>query len=54
MTGLLDPFDYVLAEALGMTVEDMQTRMSNDEFLRWKAFYRYRQEMRELAMKEAK
>ncbi len=47
MEGDLDPFDFVLAETLGMTLEQVQA-MSNNEFQRWKAFYVYRAAMREL------
>ena len=50
MTGELDAFDYVLAEALGMTVAEMQVRMGNDEFTRWRAFHTYRAAMRKLEL----
>lgn len=58
MEGRLDPFDFVLAEKLGMTVEHMLTVMSNREYFMWRAFYRYRSELEKLeyekAMAEAK
>lgn len=44
----LDPFDFALAEALGMTVEYMQEHISNQEYLKWRAFYVYRDEMRKM------
>lgn len=47
MEGELDPFDFMLAEALHMTVEDIWTRMSNQEYLRWRAFYTWRNAMAE-------
>ncbi len=54
MEGELDPFDFLLAEALGMTVAEIRDRMSNAEYIEWRAFYTYRAAMRELANKEAK
>lgn len=54
MTGQLDPFDFVLAERLGMTVEEMLNRISNREYLMWRAFYRYRNEMERLEWERAK
>ena len=53
MTGALDPFEFVLAEALGMTVDELRDRMSNQEFTQWAAFYRWRAAQRELAQMEA-
>ena len=52
MEGELDPFDFMLAEALGMTVDEMTARMPNIEYLRWQAFYRWRAAQRELARKK--
>lgn len=49
----LDPFDFVLAEKLHMTVEDMQDRMSNVEYNQWRAFYVYRNAMFDLEAKTA-
>jgi hypothetical protein len=49
----LDPFDFVLAEALHMTLAQLAD-MSNAEYLAWRAFHVYRQAMTELAGKEAK
>lgn len=54
MEGLLDPFDFMLAEGLGMTVNDIRERMPNLEYTQWRAFYTYRAEMQRLAMKEPK
>lgn len=42
MEGDDEPFDYVLAENLHMTVDQMRSIITNDEWLRWKAFYVYR------------
>jgi len=53
MDGQRDPFDYVLAEALGMMVEDMRERMSNREHVEWRAFYQWRHAMQELEQKKA-
>ena len=49
MEGSVDPFDFILAESLHMTVADMHDRMSNQEYAGWRAFYVYRAAMRELA-----
>ena len=46
----MDPFDFILAEALGMTVAAMRA-MGNDEYLAWRAFYTWRKAMRELEAK---
>lgn len=47
--GDLDPFDFDLAERLGMTVERMREEMSNAEYLQWRAFTVWRNAQRELA-----
>ena len=47
MEGELDPFDFVLAEKLGMTLAQIEA-MSNHEYLRWRAFYTYRAAMAEM------
>jgi hypothetical protein len=52
MEGDLDPFEFSLAEALGMTVEEMRANMSNDEYLKWRAFNVWRNAQHELATKE--
>ena len=44
MEGDLDVFPFQLAERLGMTLA-LIGQMSNNEFLRWKAFYVYRAAM---------
>ena len=54
MEGERDPFDYMLAETLGMTVEEMHRRMSNAEHLQWRALYTYRAAQRELAAETAR
>jgi hypothetical protein len=43
----LDPFDFVLAETLHMTLADMD-RMSNREYVAWRAFHNWRAEMRKM------
>lgn len=50
----LDPFDFSLAEALGMTVEHLRQTMSNREYLEWRAFTVWRNAKIELATKEAR
>lgn len=50
MTGLLDPFEFILAESLGMTRAELQ-RMGNDEYLQWRAFHTWRAAMQEQARK---
>ena len=47
MEGELDTFDFVLAETLGMTLAQVG-EMSNNEYLRWRAFYVYRNAMAEM------
>jgi hypothetical protein len=48
MEGLLDPFDFILAERLGMTVAQMRDAMSNAEYVEWRAFYVYRNAMEKM------
>jgi len=50
----LDPFDFSLAEALGMTVETMRATISNREYLEWRAYSVWRNAQQELALKAAK
>jgi hypothetical protein len=47
----LDPFDFILAERLGMTVKAMRDTMPNNEYLQWRAFHVYRAAQVELATK---
>lgn len=54
MEGELDPFPFVLAEALGMTIEDMLNRMSNQEYLQWQAFFTWRHAMQQLELEAAR
>ena len=49
MTEELDPFDWALAEALGMTVERMRAEMSNPEYHSWRAFFVWRAAQQKLA-----
>ena len=51
MEGEADPFDFILAEKLGMTVARMRNEMSNHEYIGWRAFYTWRAAMRELESK---
>lgn len=37
-----------------MTVEEMEARMSNAEFVRWSIFYARKAQQQELAQKEAR
>jgi hypothetical protein len=50
----IDPFDWMLAEALGMTIGEMNERMSAREHTSWRAFWRYRSEMQKLAAQRAR
>ena len=52
-SGELEVFDFILAEALHMTIEEMRNRMSNQEWVQWAAFYSWRDRQRELAMRMA-
>jgi hypothetical protein len=47
MEGDLDPFDFLLAEKLGMSLAQVDA-MSNNEYLRWRAWTVYRQAMAEM------
>ena len=44
MEGELDPFDFLLAEQLGITLAQVGA-MSNNEYLRWRAWHVYRTAM---------
>lgn len=39
--GRRDPFPFILARALGMTVAQLYRSMSNLEYEDWRAFYRW-------------
>ena len=52
--GELDPFAFSLAEALGMTIEQIQDSMSIREYLGWRAFNVWRNAQQELAFKSAR
>lgn len=47
MEGELDPFDFVLAETLHLTLAQVGA-LSNNEYLRWKAWHVYRAAMAEM------
>lgn len=51
MTGELDPFDFDLALALGMTVTRMRLEIGNDEYLQHRALAVKRQAEAELEAK---
>lgn len=44
----MDPFDFVLAEALGKTLAEVGA-MPNREYLAWRAFYKWRRAQQDLA-----
>ena len=46
--GDLDPFDFLLAERLHLTLAQVGA-MSNNEYLRWRAWHVYRAAMDEVA-----
>lgn len=50
----LDAFDFILAEKLRMTVEQMRGVMANAEYVQWRAFYAYRNAMAKLELDKAK
>lgn len=52
--GELDPFAFSLAEALGMTLEQMLNTMSSREYYQWRAFNVWRNAQHELERKAAK
>jgi hypothetical protein len=47
MEGDLEQFPFVLAEALHLTLAQVG-QMSNHEYLQWKAWYVYRQAMKDM------
>jgi hypothetical protein len=47
MEGDLDPFDFMLAEKLGLTLAAVG-EMSNHEYLRWRAWHTYCTAMAEM------
>jgi hypothetical protein len=53
MEGSLDPFDFVLAESLHKTLDQLRNEMSNQEYHQWRAFYTYRTAMQVLEVKKA-
>jgi len=46
-----DPFDYMLAEALGRTVAELNASISNAEYIEWRAFYTWRNAKADLELK---
>lgn len=53
MDGELDVFDFYLAEGLGKTLAEVEA-MSNPEYVRWRAFYVWRNAQRDLERNKAK
>lgn len=51
MTGGLNSDEFLIAEALGMTVAELNATMGADEFHQWRAFLVYRAAMQEKAQK---
>jgi hypothetical protein len=49
----LDAFEFVLADRLKMTVEELRQTVSNREFHQWRAFYAYRRSLEELEIAKA-
>lgn len=47
-------WEFYIAQKLGMTVQDMCERMSNEEFEQWKVYWGRVAQKRELAEKMAK
>jgi len=47
-------FDHFLAEKLHMTVDELRTRMSADEYARWIVYYQRKGQRQDLALKAAK
>lgn len=47
MEGELDPFDFVLAEALHLTLAQVNA-LSNNEYQRWRAYHVWRAAMAEM------
>lgn len=52
MEGTIDPFDFILAAELGMTVAEMHARVGNVEYHAWHSFMVWRRAMQDLAAKE--
>lgn len=52
MEGTLDSFDFILAESLHMTVQQIHNDMSNLEYVQWRAFYNYRAAMQDFEAKK--
>lgn len=51
MDGAADPFDFILAEALGMSLGQVRA-LPNSEIVEWSAFYKWRHAMQELEAKK--
>lgn len=50
----VDPFEFTLARALGMTRDELRERMSNHEYMAWSAFYKYESVMMDYALEKGK
>lgn len=53
MEGELDPFDFALAEKLGLMVHQMREQMPNIEYWQWRAYYTYKAAMIDLEARKA-
>lgn len=51
MENEVDAFDFVLAEALGMSLTEVRA-LPNTEHEEWRAFYEWRRAMQEFEMKK--
>lgn len=49
----IDPYDFLLAERLHMTLKTLRDTMPNNEYLQWRAFDVWREAQRELDGKVA-
>lgn len=50
----MDPFPFILARALGMTLAELDARVSWDEYRRWRAFWGWEAWKEEQAMLAAR
>ena len=50
----VDPFPFLLARSLGMTLAELDARVGYDEYLRWRAFFNWESWQREQARSAAR
>lgn len=48
----MDPFEFILAEALGLTLSQVRA-LPNAEFMEWRAFWVWRQAMEDFEARRA-